>query len=129
MPEYRFVPKSDNIICVFDTWTNSNKEHIVTVKNWLYAEILVKCQKEPAITVDKYGFDLLKHFEKENASGDFKYSLQNCCHSYVDSFPDNMQSKTRDDVYEIWNKYKGLEKGGWNIIGTNVMVYCEMGLK
>ena len=132
MPEYILRPKLENSICEFDTWTNSTGEEVVTVCYWRMGEISLTRDEKPVFEVDdieKNGVNIMQYFEEEYSNGNLHYFPDDCYCSQVYSYPTGMRRKRKEWIDDMWEEYNDLKEDGWDIISTEVWVYCEITVK
>ncbi|MFY7728468.1 MAG: hypothetical protein ACOVRN_03015 [Flavobacterium sp.] len=130
MPGYILTPSLTKSVAEFDTWSNSAGEEVITVQYWRTGEIFVTCDEMPAFEVDPdNGVNLMEYFKEEYFNGKLNYSLDDCYCSQVYSYPDNMRRKRKEWIDDLWEEHNDLEEDGWDIIDTEVWVYCNMTVK
>jgi hypothetical protein len=127
--EYLLEPTLSKSVAEYDTWSKGDKHSVITVRYWRSAEIYVKCDYQPVIEVDDIennGVNLMKLFEKEYLNGDLNYELYDNYASDVHQYSDGMRTKMKDRIYDLWEENGDLEEDGWDIVETEVWVFCNM---
>ena len=127
--EYLLEPMLGKSIVEYDTWSKDDKHSVVTARYWRSAEIHVKCDYIPVIEaedIENNGVNLMKLFDKEYVNGDLNHNLYDSYGSGVHEYSAGMRKKMKDRIYELWEETEDLEEDGWDIVGTEVWVFCNM---
>ena len=127
--EYLLEPTLSKSVVEYDTWSKGDKHSVVTARYWRSAEIHVKCDYTPVIEaedIENNGVNLMKLFEKEYLNGDFNYNLYDSYGSGVHEYSAGMRKKMKERIDDLWEETEDLEEDGWDIVGTEVWVFCNL---
>ena len=130
--EYLLEPMISKCVAEYDTWSKGDKHSVITARYWRSAEIIVKCDYTPVIEVDDIennGVNLMKLFEKEYLNGDMNYELYDNYASEVHQYSTGMRKRMKHRIDDLWEENGDLEEDGWDIVGTEVWVFCSTFVK
>ena len=127
--EYLLEPTLSKSVVEYDTWSKGDKHSVVTARYWRSAEIHVKCDYTPVIEaedIENNGVNLMKLFEKEYLNGDLNYNLYDSYGSDVHEYSAGMRKRMKERINDLWEETEDLEEDGWDIVGTEVWVFCNL---